>query len=44
MLFEREISDGVETVVIILWRSLESIRGFAVADLEQAVVAEGLRS
>jgi heme-degrading monooxygenase HmoA len=44
MLFEREISDGVETVVITLWRSLESIRGFAVADLEQAVVAEGLRS
>jgi heme-degrading monooxygenase HmoA len=40
MLLEREISDRVEIVVITWWRSLESIRGFAGADLEQAVVAK----
>jgi heme-degrading monooxygenase HmoA len=38
MLFEREVSDGVEIIVITLWRSLDSVREFAGADLEQAVV------
>jgi heme-degrading monooxygenase HmoA len=40
MLLERECSNAVEIIVITLWRSLESIRGFAGADLEQAVVAD----
>ena len=40
MLLEREASDGVEIIVLTLWRSLDSIRGFAGADLEGAVVAE----
>jgi len=39
MLLEREISDRVEIVVITLWRSLDAIRGFAGADIEQAVVS-----
>ena len=40
MLLEREASDGVEIIVITFWRSLDSIRGFAGADLEEAVVAD----
>jgi heme-degrading monooxygenase HmoA len=39
-LLERAIPDGVEIIVITLWRSIESIRGFAGGDLEGAVVAE----
>jgi heme-degrading monooxygenase HmoA len=38
-LLERAIPDGVEIIVITYWRSIESIRGFAGADLEGAVVA-----
>ena len=44
VLLEREVSEGVEIVVITLWQSLDSIRGFAGADLEQAVVAEEAES
>jgi heme-degrading monooxygenase HmoA len=40
MLLEREISDGVEIIVVTLWRSLDSVRKFAGADLEQAVVSD----
>lgn len=40
MLLEREVSDGVELVVITFWHSLEALRGVAGADLEHAVVAE----
>ena len=40
MLLERSTAGGVEVVVITLWRSLEAIRGFAGADLENAVVAD----
>jgi len=40
MLLEREASGGVEIIVITLWRSLDSIRGFAGVDLEKAVVSD----
>lgn len=40
MLLEREVPDGIETIVITFWQSLDSIRGFAGADLEEAVVAD----
>jgi heme-degrading monooxygenase HmoA len=40
MLLERETSDMVEIIVITLWQSLDSIRGFAGGDLEEAVVAD----
>jgi heme-degrading monooxygenase HmoA len=40
MLLERKASDMVEIIVITLWRSLDSIRGFAGEDLEEAVVAD----
>jgi heme-degrading monooxygenase HmoA len=39
MLLERDLSEGVEVIVITFWQSLESIRGFAGADLERAVVS-----
>jgi len=39
-LLKRQTPDGVEIVVITLWRSLDSIRNFAGADLEEAVVSE----
>ena len=39
-LLECASSDQVEIVVITFWRSLDSIRGFAGADLEAAVVAD----
>src|SRR5260221_206104 len=39
-LLERKTADVVEIVVITLWRSMESIRNFAGAKLEDAVVAE----
>ena len=39
-LLERTISGAVEIIVITWWRTLESIRGFAGADIEQAVVAD----
>ncbi len=39
LLLERTIADGVEIVVITVWRSLEAIRGFAGDELEHAVVA-----
>jgi heme-degrading monooxygenase HmoA len=40
MLLERAASGAVEIIVITVWRSLDSIRGFAGPDLEEAVVAE----
>ncbi len=40
MLLEREASEMVEIIVITLWQSLDSIRGFAGGDLEKAVVAD----
>ncbi len=40
MLLERGTSEAVEMIVITLWRSLDSIRGFAGADLEAAVVTD----
>ena len=39
-LFERSVPDGVEVVVTTFWRSVDSIRAFAGADFEEAVVAE----
>lgn len=39
-LLEREAADGVEIVVITFWRSLDSIRKFAGADPEKAVVSD----
>jgi heme-degrading monooxygenase HmoA len=39
-LLEREVSGAVEIVVITWWRSRDAIRGFAGADLENAVVAD----
>ncbi|MGH9834832.1 MAG: antibiotic biosynthesis monooxygenase [Blastocatellia bacterium] len=39
-LLEREAADGVEIIVITFWRSLDSIRKFAGAELEQAVVSD----
>ncbi len=40
MLLERNTSDAVEIIVVTWWRSLDAIRGFAGADLEEAVVAD----
>ncbi len=40
MLLERAIPGAVEIIVLTFWRSVDSIRGFAGADLEGAVVAE----
>lgn len=40
MLLERAESAAMEIIVITFWRSLESIRGFAGPDLENAVVAD----
>ena len=40
MLLEREDSGEVEIIVLTLWRALDSIRGFAGAELEGAVVAD----
>ena len=45
MLLERDLpgaqpGDGVEIVVVTLWRSLDSIHGFAGDDVETAVVAQ----
>ena len=40
MLLERAASNAVEIIVITFWRSVDSIRGFAGADLEEAVVAD----
>lgn len=40
MLLEREVPGAVEIVVMTWWRSLETIRGFAGADVEEAVVAD----
>jgi heme-degrading monooxygenase HmoA len=39
LLLERALPDGVEIIVLTFWRSLDSIRGFAGADVEGAVVA-----
>jgi heme-degrading monooxygenase HmoA len=39
LLLERPIPEGVEILVITFWRSLDSLRGFAGPDLDQAVVA-----
>ena len=39
-LLERATPDAVEVLVVTFWRSLDSVRGFAGADLEGAVVAE----
>jgi heme-degrading monooxygenase HmoA len=43
-LLERETSDGVEIVVITLWRSLDSIKKFAGPDVEKAVVSDDIVS
>lgn len=40
ILLERATSDAVEIIVLTWWRSLDAIRGFAGADLEEAVVAD----
>jgi heme-degrading monooxygenase HmoA len=40
MLLEQATPNAVEIVVITFWRSVDSMRGFAGADLEGAVVAE----
>jgi heme-degrading monooxygenase HmoA len=40
ILFERSTPTAVEIFVITFWRSIDSIRGFAGADLEGAVVAD----
>jgi len=40
MLLEREVSGGIEVLVITWWRSLEALHGFAGADVEDAVVAD----
>lgn len=39
-LLTRRTSEAVEIVVITWWRSLDTIRGFAGADIEEAVVAD----
>jgi heme-degrading monooxygenase HmoA len=43
-LLEREISEGVEIVVITLWQSLDAVRAFAGPDLEKAVVSDDVVS
>jgi heme-degrading monooxygenase HmoA len=40
MLLKRAGTDGVEIIVITFWQSLDSIRGFAGTDIEEALVAE----
>jgi heme-degrading monooxygenase HmoA len=40
MLLERPNADRVEILVITYWRSVDSIRGFAPNNAEEAVVAE----
>ena len=40
MLLEREKDSSVEIIVITWWRTLDAIREFAGADLEEAVVAD----
>jgi hypothetical protein len=40
MLLERPQDDGVEILGLTFWQSLDSIRAFAGADLEKAVVAD----
>jgi heme-degrading monooxygenase HmoA len=41
MLLERALADAVvEIIVVTFWRSADSVRGFAGADVEGAVVAE----
>jgi heme-degrading monooxygenase HmoA len=40
LLLERRAAGATAVLVITFWRSLDSIRGFAGADLERAVVAE----
>jgi heme-degrading monooxygenase HmoA len=39
-LLERRLADAVEITVITYWRSVEAIRDFAGADIEEAVVAD----
>ena|ERR1700730_13307858 len=40
MLLEQAIPSAVEIIVITFWRSVDSVRGFAGADLEGAVVTD----
>jgi heme-degrading monooxygenase HmoA len=40
MLLERPAGGAVEVIVLTFWQSVESVREFAGADPEQAVVAE----
>jgi heme-degrading monooxygenase HmoA len=40
MLLERALPEAMEIIVITLWKSVDSIQGFAGADLEKAVVAD----
>lgn len=40
MLLQREAAEEVEIIVTTLWQSLDSIREFAGAELEEAVVSD----
>jgi heme-degrading monooxygenase HmoA len=40
MLLDRDTPDGVEILVLTLWRSLDALRTFAGDDVEEAVVAD----
>ena len=42
-LFRRDVSEGVEFVVLTLWESMEAIRKFAGENAETAVVAPDAR-
>ena len=39
LLLQRPTNEAAEILVITFWQSLDSLRGFAPADLEEAVVA-----
>jgi heme-degrading monooxygenase HmoA len=39
-LWERQLGEGVEIVVVTSWDSLDAIRGFAGDEIERAVVAD----
>jgi heme-degrading monooxygenase HmoA len=40
LLLERALPGAVDVIVLTFWRSMDSIRGFAGADVEGAMVAE----
>lgn len=43
-ILRRDMEDGVEFLVITMWKSLEAIRSFAGPDAEQAVVPEKVQA